>query len=78
MTKFIMWFSDHYIAVGLILGLAINLIVNLNCSTVYKADGKLCYEGTIGAITEKAEYSTDGYNGSYIIDGKEIYTISIK
>lgn len=77
MKNVIMWISEHYIRVSIMLGLLLGLIVNLNYSVIYKEDGKIVCEGTIGPVTERAEYG-DGFIGKYIIDNKEVYTITLK
>lgn len=77
MTKFVMFLTDHYVKISITLGVLLGLIINLNYTTVYKEDGKYIYECSIGPVYERAEYG-NGYIGKYIIDNKEVYTITLK
>jgi hypothetical protein len=77
MTKVIMWISEHYICVSIMLGIWLWLLCTFNYTIVYKEDGRYIYEATIGQLYSRAEYG-DGYTGKYIIDNKEVYAITLK
>ena len=76
MKNFVMFLSEHYVKVSILLGLIVGLIVNLNYTTIHKEDGKYIWECTMGPIYERAEYG-DGYVGKWIFNDKEVYTVSI-
>ena len=77
MNKFVLFLENNYVKICIIAMIWVWLFGTFNYTTVYKADGKYIYEAQIGSFYERAEYG-DGYVGKYIINDKEVYTITIK
>ena len=77
MTKFAMFLSENYIKLSIILGVFLGLLINFNYTTIHKEDDKYIWEGSMGPVYERAEYSKDGYIGKVIVDNNEVYTITL-
>lgn len=76
MKNFVMFLSENYVKVSILLGLIVGFIMTLNYTTIYKEDGKYIWESTMGPFCGRAEYG-DGYVGKWIINDKDVYTVSI-
>lgn len=76
-TKFAMFLIENYIMISITLGVFLGLLITFNCMTIHKEDGKYVVESSMGPWYERAEFGKDGYVGKLIVDGNEVYTLTI-